>query len=434
MTSVTTAWPTRAELLRSRAERLRELEQHRYGWRRDVRPGAAMLLAGFLSLSATLELEDDPSGASLAIWWTLVAVALGLLLAAVIRRALDSRKLDAELRSWADLDRTRAARALPPGDIPHELLTPFDARDRPDLDAVVWRAGARSTARLYDTRALAWPGLRATVPWCLGLVLLLGGALSDDGLAAGLPVALVGGVTLIAASAAIWASWTEGFRRQQRLNDSFWGQLYAARAAALTGTTPSAPGSVPLAARVAVGVVGLVMVGVLVIRLSMSSMLAILIAFGILAAIAVLIAPPLLRRRVLHVVPETTDGDTVLDPPRRRIAVDLADGAMIVRPLDDDATPVIVVLADILAVVDLRLGYPFAPPAVGIVTTDENVVFAGSDARRLPAIAAAREAAGSADGPAVAPEGRHRDIVTTVTSHTNGMTNTVSRRTRGLTA
>jgi hypothetical protein len=394
---VTGGWPSRAALLTERAERVRELERRRYGWSRDVLPGAAMLLAAFVALGAAVGLEDDPSDGAVTAWWAVAAVVTVALLVIVARRVRASRAIDTELRHWAGLDRTRAARALPPGDIPEPLLTAFDARDRPDLDAVQARQGGQALGRVYDTRALLWPAMRAVVPLVVGLVLLLSGAFSDAGVAAGAPMTVVGAVLLVTAGAAIWTSWTEAFHRQQGANRGYERRLYAARAEGLGRPAPTEPDKVPLAARVVVGLIGLALVALLVVRIAMASTAAVLVAVAILVVAGLLTVPSLLRRRRLHVVPQTSGGPTVLDAPGRpAVAVELEGRRIVVRAVSGDAAPGSIELDEVIAVVDVALGYPFAPPAVGIVTADENVVLAGSGIRELAAVVAAREAADSA--------------------------------------
>lgn len=390
---MTAEWPTRAALLTERAARVRDLEHRRSGWRRDVLPGSAMLLAAFVGLGAAVGLEDDPSTGAVTAWWVVAALVIAALLVVLVRRARESRSIDAELRHWEGLDRTREARALPSGDVPEALTTPFDARDRPDLDRVYARQGGEALGRVYDTRALLWPGMRAVVPLVVGLVMVLSGAFSGDGTAAGAPSAVIGVVLMVAAGTVIWRSWVEGFRRQQGANRGYERQLYAARAAALGRPSPGEPDAVPLAARLVVGLIGLALVVLLVVRVSMASTAAVLVAVAILVVAGLLTVPPLLRRRRLHIVPETSGGPTVLDAPGRTdVAVDLDDDHLVLRDLSGDTAPATIALEGVLAVVDVSLGYPFAPPAVGIVTADENVVLAGSGCRELPAVSAAREA------------------------------------------
>lgn len=397
---MTTEWPTRAALLTERAERVRELEHRRSGWRRDVLPGATMLIATFVALGAAVGLEDDPSTGAVIAWWTVSALATAALLVVLVRRVRESRTIDTELRHWDGVDRTRAARALPTGDVPEPLTTAFDARDRPDLDDVYARQGGEALGRIYDTRALLWPGMRAVVPLIVGLVLVLSGAVSGDGVAAGVPSAVVGLVLLVAAGTAIWASWTEAFRRQQGAKRGYERQLYAARATALGRPSPSEPDAVPLVARLVVGLIGLALVVLLVVRVSMASTAALLVAVAILVVAGLLAVPPVLRRRRLHVVPQTSGGPTVLDAPGRPpVAVELDDDRIVVRDVSGRTTSASIALGDVLAVVDVSLGYPFAPPAVGVVTADENIVLAGAGSRDLPAVAAARDAAGRPTDP-----------------------------------
>ncbi|MCD9197094.1 hypothetical protein [Aeromicrobium wangtongii] len=384
---MTTSWTTRGELLTERAARLSELERERYGWRRDVKPGAAMLVAMALSMYVTLAREDDPSTRTTAIWWGITAVAVAALLLVLWQRVRTSRAMDRERLAWAGADRTRDARGLPPGEIPDELLTIFDARDRPDLEEVSSRVGLTTLGRIRDTRLL-WPAFRAIPAWCFSVVLLAAGLTSDDA-GDGLPLAVVGAIVLVATSTTVWMTWVEAFRRQQDHNGTGYDrQLYAARAEALGGPTAVDPGPVPLAARIAVGVLALAITAALVLRVATASALALLVVLAIFALAALLIAPPLLRRRALHVVPQTTDGGTVLDPPRRRVAVDLVDDAIVIRAVAGDVAPATIPVSDVLTVVDVRLGYPFAPPAVGIVTEQENIVLAGSGVKDLPALAA----------------------------------------------
>lgn len=191
----------------------------------------------------------------------------------------------------------------------------------------------------------------------------------------------------------IWRSWVEGFRRQQDANREYERQLYAARAEAPGRPSPGTPDAVPLAARLVVGLIGLVLVVLLVVRVSMASTAAVLVAVAILVVAGLLTVPPLLRRRRLHVVPQTSGGPTVLDAPGRTdVAVDLDGDRLVVRDLSGDTPPATIALDDVLAVDDISLGYPFAPPAVGIVTADENIVLAGAGSRELPAVSAARQA------------------------------------------
>jgi hypothetical protein len=389
-------FPTRAALLTERAERVTDLEHRRHGWRRDVVPAAMMGVATFVALGSVVALEDDPAHGTVAVWCVVAAVVTVGLLVVLLRRVRASRTIDAELRRWAQLDRTRDARALPAGDVPAGLMTAFDARDRDDLADIASGQGGQDLGRVYDTRALVWPGLRAVVPFVVGVVLVLSGAFSGSGLVAGVPITVVGLVLLVAGGTTIWTSWVEAYRRQQGVNGGYEHTLYAARAAALGRSAPSTPQAVPLAARVVVAVIGVALVVLLVVRVARASTAAVLVAAAVLAVAGLLATVPLVRRRRLHVVPQTSGGPTVLDAPGRPpVTVELDGERLVVRDLSGAMAPAEVPLGAVLAVVDVRLGYPFAPPAVGIVTADENVVVAGSKVRSLPAIAAARDRAAS---------------------------------------
>jgi len=378
---------TRAELLAEQQDRVRGLERRLTSVRRLLLPGVVQVLALVIGLLAVDELTRDPGAVG---WQVAGAVAAALLAAVLVRHGVRTRALDRELRHWADLDRTAAARALPPGELrtaDRDLRTVHDARDDADLPDVAADRAMTAGLHVRDLRLVPGPVL-ATLPGILGLALLLGPLLGDDPLAARLVGIAIGGGCLVSALGAWVTMIRESLRRQGVLNRAgLEREAYLARGRVLgTADAPLDP-QLPRWARPLAAVVVLALLALLVVRVMRSSPLALLISAAVL--VLGLLVPLLVlavRARATHVVPLGAGGTDLLHGAGSgRVRVETVAGGLRLVPTDADLAPVELAAADVLAVEPANLPQLGAPDGVVVVTHGDPVVLGGRGIRDLVA-------------------------------------------------
>lgn len=303
------------------------------------------------------------------------------------RRAAHLAKHRRKHEAWADADSRVDARSLPPGDLERldaRLLTPFDARDRPDLHQVSSRACAEAHLAINGH----FPFLRVAVltpAGLAGLVLVLV-ALDPDKLPD--PVTgWVGLALLLGAVVGIAIPMRDTWHRQQRYNRLIVEcELYRARAWLRTQASLPAEVGLSRSTLAQATVAALVTLSALVTVRSVRDLSVALQVLTCMAAAIVVSALALWRKRLLHVVPLLTGGASVLAKQVRQVDLRVDDDGLQITATRGTADPARIPLSDILGVVTVGLNYPFAPPAVGILTNDTPVVLAGYGVADLPAV------------------------------------------------
>ena len=376
---------SRADLLAEQQDRLGDLERRLTSVRRLLLPGLVQALALGVGLLAVDELRRDPG----AVGWQVAGALAGALLAAVlVRHGIRTRALEREVRHWADLDRTAAARALPPGDLRtsgRDLRTVHDARDDADLPAVASDRAMAAGLRVRDLRLVTGPAL-AALPGLLGLALLLGPLLDDDPLAARLVGLAVGGGCLVSALGAWVTMVREALRRQGVLNRAgVEREAYLARARALGTAAPPPDPQLPrwvrlLAAAVVAALLGMLW-GWLIGRAPFVVTVA---AMPVLAGLFAPLAVRRARARAPHVVPLGAGGTDLLHGAGSgRVRIEPVTAGLRLVPLDDGVAPVELAADDILAVEPAHLPQPGAPDGAVVVTHGDPVVLGGRGIRDL---------------------------------------------------
>ncbi|WP_166389348.1 hypothetical protein [Nocardioides ochotonae] len=376
---------SRAELLAEQQDRLADLERRLTSVRRLLLPGLVQALALAIGILAVDELRRDPGAVG---WQVAGGVAAALLAVVLVRHGVGTRALEREVRHWADLDRTAAARALPPGELriaERDLRTVHDARDDADLPAVAADRALAAGRHVRDLRLVPGPVL-AAAPAALGLALLLGPLLDDDPWAARLVGIAVGGGCLVSALGAWVTMIRESLRRQGVLNRAgVEREAYLARARALgTAAAPPDPQLPRWARRLAQSVVA-ALLGLLWGWSLGGATLTVMIAATL--ALAGVVAPLAVRRaqaRAPHVVPLGAGGTDLLHGAGSgRVRIEPVAAGLRLVPLDDGVAPVLLGADDILAVEPANLPQLGAPDGVVVVTHTDPVVLGGRDIRGL---------------------------------------------------
>jgi hypothetical protein len=365
-------WATRADLLEAQRHHRDEAEARLTSFGRAA-VAAAWLLPVVLAVPLAQALGEEllpGAAASLVVLVLLLVAGAGLL-----RHLAASRRLLAEARQWAEVDRDPRWRDLPVGEVPADLLTIHDARDDARLPDVAVRQRRRAQDRVFAPRMFGF-GALAGLLTAVAVIPFAGFSAAD-----GDPLLLA--VTLLActiAVAAVVVAWTQLFRvmhgRQRELNRATLEQrVYEARFRHLHGgQAPETAGQVPLAARVVAPLVLLLLLGGLVWRVSVASPVALLVALGLVAVVAVVLAVAVLRQRRPHVVPLLAAGPGLLQSPAKPVEATTDAGAVALRGAGDSFT---VPAHEVLAVERVPLAFALAPPAVVVLTAGSPVVLAG---------------------------------------------------------
>jgi hypothetical protein len=212
----------------------------------------------------------------------------------------------------------------------------------------------------------------------------------------------VAAVFLLLPSVLLWGvTLREGWRRQQELNVSGLERaLYLARrqsiAAEPAAEEPQLPGwARPLAGGL-LGIGLLAVLGYVMVRVEMATPLALVVVGIVLVAAGLAVVLAMLPGRRLRVVPLLSGaagpGATVLSAPSHPVRLRLEGRALEIAGTDTGVHAARVPVSDVLTVVPVQLGYPFAPPAVGLVTDDTPIVLAGAGVRDHDAVRALERA------------------------------------------
>ncbi|MGQ0464267.1 MAG: hypothetical protein ACT4QG_02990 [Sporichthyaceae bacterium] len=223
-------WATRAELLRARADALPRLHQADLSTRTVAGTAALALLAsacfllttgGWGTDSQTGE-RSESTGIALAI--ALVTGIPGAVFTwFALRRTLRSARIGRYRRAWEDLPDAPQARALPPGDLAHDLRDLFDARTRQE--------GYRVVVQAEDFYGHAWETRLLVRGWLSGMVLMMGGVglaapfVGDPGIAGG----GIGGAVLFTAGAIQARKGVARSHRAMKQREREWTELKAWR-------------------------------------------------------------------------------------------------------------------------------------------------------------------------------------------------------------
>lgn len=325
----------------------------------------------------------------LSVW---AAVAVGAAWA-TWSYVMTSRRLTAQVAGWRDARRDPDLRTLDQSDVPAELATIRDLRDRPDFDEAVGPVLGRHQGRLFDLRTLK-PTFVLMITGIMGLVFLLGllVGLTDSRYA---PAVAVCSLILLAPWA--WAALVDMNQtilgRQVEANQVLIeARLYSVQRHLALGT-PAAPYrrfsllSSPFGLVLAVG-----WIAILVARVRSTSALVLVITLLILVVGTALFVGRMIQLgRQVRVFPLDGSGDSVLQSPPREVTLELTTDALRISDTKGVATPVEILLSEIVAIEPLTDISALSRRGVGIVTTGDPIVLAGRTLEDDPAIATLRQ-------------------------------------------
>jgi hypothetical protein len=301
------------------------------------------------------------------------------------------------LRLVDEIDRWRSARREPDrrltddSDVPLEIATVHDLRDRADFDEAVAPLAKRSQAQLFDLRVVV-PTFTLMVTGLAGLALApLVGLDDSDHRAA----SAVSGLLLLAPWG--WALGVDMMRlvlgRQEEANRvQAETALYAVRRHHTTGAPAKAPSrfaplSTPLGRFLLVA-----WTAVLVLRLRTSSGLAIVVAAGIVAVGTLIFAVRYVQRsRQIRVHPLAGRGPSVAQAPAREVVLRLVDETLQLSDASGRAEPVTIPVDRIVALEPVKGPTAMARSGLGTVTTDAPLVVTGRSLADDPVFAQLRE-------------------------------------------
>jgi hypothetical protein len=190
-TPVTAAgpWSTRGELLAARTQAIPQLESRLLSPRRLAVQVLLTLVVGLAGLMTTQALADGADATNVVIAVLFGAGALAAAVA-VVRRALENRRLVAELLAWVAAE--RSSRGLPAGVIAPGVRAAFDARADADFEEVALAAFRHPHADPTNTRLLL-RGLFTGLGLGVGFIFTLL-AVTGEGM---LPAVVPGGFVLV---------------------------------------------------------------------------------------------------------------------------------------------------------------------------------------------------------------------------------------------
>lgn len=371
-------WETRADLLREQRERVGSVEAEAVSLRRTA-GWAGWVVLVVLALPVGLSLQDEAGAGVVGPVVTGVLVVAAT--AGLLRHHVRSRRLLAELRTWAVADRALRWRGLPPGDIDPDLLTAHDARDDARLPEVAGDARRRAHGRIYQGRVFAIAAVLGLVS-PLALIPLAGfGAADGDPVVIGLSV--LSSAAGLGAVASAWTTlWQVMRERQRELNRaSLEEEVYLTRFRVLHGgDVPHEPDPVPLAARIVAPSAVLALLGVLGWRIAAASTLALAASGAIVALVVLVLVLAVLRQRRPHVVSLLAPGAGLLERPDKPVTVGREGGDVVLHGADETVR---LAGTEVVAVEPVHLAFAMAPPAVLVVTSGDPVVVAGRGVHAL---------------------------------------------------
>lgn len=157
-------WRTRGELLAARTQAIPQLESRLLSPRRLVVQALLTLVVAAAGGMAAQALANGADSTNVVI---AVLFGAGALAAAVpvVRRALENRRLVAELLAWVEVE--RSSRGLPAGVIAPGVRAAFDARADADFEEVALAAFRHAHTEPTSLRLLA-RGASAVPAWWWG--------------------------------------------------------------------------------------------------------------------------------------------------------------------------------------------------------------------------------------------------------------------------
>lgn len=365
---------TRAELLTRQRARLAELSNRRWAARRL---GLPIIVSVALLVTGLVWDGDTPSTVRLVVF-CLILAGWGWVL---WRHVAASRRLEAERRDWAELDRTDAARSLPSGDLDALTATIWDARDSTDLEVVARNVGLANLGAIYGWRPAVslFVGLATTI---LAGILVADTLLGPGGGIGRIIGTTASGVVAVSGVVLAWTSGREYWRRQRAWNRTALDrQVYLLRRRALGGPETAPDPRLPVWARpVAVTVVVAAVVFVLS-RSASSAPSVFAVAATVLLLLVIGVAAAVARAQGLHIEPMRSGGVDVLSSGPRFVRVDVADDTVEISDAGGTAAGVAIDIETIRHVGSLDSVYPWVPGPVVLITDDEPVVLAGRRAR-----------------------------------------------------
>lgn len=373
-----TAFATREQLLTTQREVLAELERT---WRlRRTVPATLWMVGVTFALLLVLAAVDAVGrrGASGVVVLVLVGVPALLLVwrgTLATWGAVTATRQEAEAaHRWRALDRSAAARALPPGR-PGDLATAWDRRDAPDLERVARDRAADAHEALLRHNASGY--LPLVVPFVIGLVGLL--AVVVPGADRPAAVVIGGLVALlwcgVPAAILLRLVLREAYRRQIALNTRYEeGAALVARRQVLDGTGPRPGPEAPGVGRPGPGLYAVVCVGIAAVTTwslrtgTPMAQRAIPVVLAVAAGLLWLAAWRSRRPRVRPLLAGTELRLGVGRPHRVEVVRDV-DGSLRLRPRDPSVPEVVLPAETIRGVAPVRLSWALAPPACLVVTS-----------------------------------------------------------------
>lgn len=386
---------TRAELLARQAQEAPAALKRAFSVR-ALLPGLLWVVVGGLSGSTLAPaLRDSVSTPLRAVWGVVTVALVGVAVWGLLRFRARSRARREELWAWIEADRTPAARTLPNGEIEPGLMTSFDARDRPDLLDVAGDARLKMQSYVYGPGLLG-PGFALIPVWFVGLLLWIG-VLPGDVSTPSRCGLLLSGLLVIGPSTLAFATiFRESYRRQQRFNrQAVEDQILVARRTAQGDPAVATP-VLPRWVRPVVSViVGVPLLALLVYRIMNTTWLVILLVVALFAVGGAIAGVAVLRQRYMRTIPLLAPGSSLHEAPTKAVALVAADDGLHVTPAQGMSAPPVVLRWDDLVVIEpVELGYPFAPPALAFVTSDDALVVAAPQIEAEPAVVEARRRLG----------------------------------------
>lgn len=282
-------WHDRAALLADRKQAVTILHRADLGLRPFLATGTAVGIAALAIILVANLLDpivsgEDGSG-TLVIGALFAMLGIGLSTQQLARAYRRARAVRRRLFAWEDLERTPEARALPAGNIPAELVTPFDARDSSKFDHIARNASIDLQLMHSETPLIA-RSLLPAAPLLFGFICILAGAVRDYRWPIRLGLVLSGSLLLVTGALGAGKAIQRGWRRSvQSRQLAVEVERWRAERALREPSAPPAPApGRPVIAMVVVGTLAAGLVGVLVLRIASATPAALAIV-GLIATV-----------------------------------------------------------------------------------------------------------------------------------------------------